>query len=255
MDFRVNTDIFRGPLDLLLYLVRKHEVEIVDLPIAPIAEQFLEYLALLQQIDINAAGDFLEMASTLVEIKSRVVLPRGGEVEEELDDPRQELVRQLLEYKKFKDAASMLDERGRAWQQRFPRMASDVERRERDLSQEEVREVEIWDLLSAFGRIIRDVESPYSSSIVYDETPIHVYMTQIKSRLAGGGRLAFHELFEPGMSKSALVGVFLAILELVRHDHARTEQNALFGELWIIAGPKRDDVDVSRVANYEHGSG
>jgi segregation and condensation protein A len=115
MDFRVELDVFRGPLDLLLYLVRKHEVEIVDIPIAMITEQFLEYLGVIQQLDVNAAGDFLEMASTLVEIKSRMVLPRGGEVEDELADPRQELVERLLEYKKFKDAASMLEERSRGW--------------------------------------------------------------------------------------------------------------------------------------------
>ena len=84
---------------------------------------------------------------------------------------------------------------------------------------------------------MRDVETPYASSIVYDETPIHVYMTQIKDHLAAGNRLAFRELFRPGMSKSALVGVFLAILELVRHDHARTEQNTLFAEFWIVPGP------------------
>ena len=118
MDFRVDLELFRGPLDLLLYLVRKHEVEIVDIPIAPIAEQFLEYLAVLEQLDVNAAGDFLDMASTLIEIKSRMVLPRGGEVEDELADPREQLVERLLEYKKFKDAASMLDERGREWQRR-----------------------------------------------------------------------------------------------------------------------------------------
>src|SRR3954467_14636125 len=98
MEFRVDLDAFRGPLDLLLYLVRKHEVEIVDLPIAPITEQFLEYLALLKQLDVNAVGDFLEMASMLIEIKSRMVLPRGGEDEDTLEDPRHELVQRLLEY-------------------------------------------------------------------------------------------------------------------------------------------------------------
>src|SRR6185503_15905543 len=113
MDFRVNLEVFRGPLDLLLYLVRKHELEITEIPIALVTDQYLAYLELLEQVDVDAVGDFLDMASTLVEIKSRMVLPRGGEVEEDLDDPRKELVRQLLEYKKFKDAASMLEERNR----------------------------------------------------------------------------------------------------------------------------------------------
>jgi segregation and condensation protein A len=256
MDFRVDLEIFRGPLDLLLYLVRKHEVEIVDLPIAPIADQFLEYLAVLEQLDVNAVGDFLEMASTLVEIKSRMVLPRGGEVEYELADPRQELVHRLLEYKKFKDAASMLEERCRGWQERFPRWADDLPPRERSLGEEQIQEVELWDLVSAFGRIMRDVEATKPSNIVYDETPIHVYMSQIQAQLLKRGRLAFRELFRPGMHKSALVGIFLAILELVRHQCARAEQNELFGEIWVLPGAEpAAPLDPSNVDTYEHGSG
>ncbi len=254
MDFRVDLEIFRGPLDLLLYLVRKHEVEIVDIPIAPITDQFLEYLAVLRQIDVNAVGDFLDMASTLLEIKSRMVLPRGGEVEDELADPRQELVRQLLEYKKFKDAASMLEERSRGWQERYARLASDLPTGAPDPGQQEIQEVELWDLVSAFGRIMRDAEAVKPSNIVYDETPIHVYMAQIKSRLAEQGRVAFRDLFVPGMSKSALVGVFLAVLELVRHHHARAEQNDLFTEIWITPGPQSAaELEASDIDSYEHG--
>ncbi|HEV3136817.1 MAG TPA: segregation/condensation protein A [Pirellulales bacterium] len=255
MEFRVDLEIFRGPLDLLLYLVRKHEVEIVDLPIAPITQQFLEYLAVLKELDVNAVGDFLEMASTLIEIKSRMVLPRGGEIEDELADPRQELVRRLLEYKKFKDAASMLEERSRSWQERFPRLANDLPPRTRNLGEEGIQELELWDLVSAFGRIMRDNQAIAPSSIVYDETPIHVYMAEIKARLAERGRLAFRELFRPGMYKSALVGMFLAILELVRHQRVRTEQNELFGEIWILPGPETNaEIDAAKVDQYEHGS-
>jgi segregation and condensation protein A len=256
MDFRVELDIFRGPLDLLLYLVRKHEVEIVDIPIAPITEQFLEYLAVLKELDVNAVGDFLDMASTLVEIKSRSVLPRGGEVEDELADPRQELVRRLLEYKKFKDAGSMLEDRSRQWQQRFSRQANDQPTRDRDLSQEELQEVELWDLVSAFGRIMRESQAARPSNIVYDDTPIHVYMSQINQRLVDEGRLRFRELFKPGMHKSALIGMFLAVLELVRHHQVRTEQSELFGEIWVLPGPSPSaELDVTKVDTYEHGSG
>jgi segregation and condensation protein A len=256
MNFRVDLDVFRGPLDLLLYLVRKHEVEIVDIPIAPITQQFLEYLAVLEQLDVNAVGDFLEMASTLIEIKSRMVLPRGGEVEDELADPRHELVQRLLEYKKFKDAASMLDERGRGWQQRFPRLANDLPPRVRNLGEEEIQEVELWDLVSAFGRIVRDSEATKPSNIVYDETPIHVYMAQIKAELGTRGRMSFRELFRAGMHKSALVGMFLAILELVRHHYARAEQQELFSEIWILPGTQPDaEIDAASVDSYEHGKG
>jgi segregation and condensation protein A len=254
MSFRVDLEIFRGPMDLLLYLVRKHEVEVVDIPIAPITEQFLEYLTVLKELDVNAVGDFLEMASTLIEIKSRLVLPRGGEVEDPLADPRQELVQRLLEYKKFKDAASMLEERGRGWQQRFGRLANDAPPRERDLGEEPIQEVELWDLVSAFGRIMRESQTAPASSIVYDETPIHVYMTNIKAQLVERGRLSFRELFQPGTSKSALVGIFLAILELVRHRQARAEQSGLFSEIWLMPGPTTgEEVDVTDVDTYEHG--
>ena len=110
MNFRVDLETYRGPLDLLLYLVRKHEVDVLDIPIALITRQYLEYLEILESLDVDSVGDFLEMASTLVEIKSRLALPNTCEEEETLEDPRNQLVEQLLEYKKYKDAASMLED-------------------------------------------------------------------------------------------------------------------------------------------------
>lgn len=253
MDFRIDLDIFRGPLDLLLYLVRKHEVEIVDIPIATITDQFLEHLTVVEQLDVNTIGDFLEMASTLIEIKSRMVLPRGGEEEEVVEDPRQDLVRRLLEYKQFKDAASMLEERSRAWQERFPRMATELAEHVRNLADEPIQELELWDLVSAFGRIMRDYHVSKPSNIVYDETPIHVYMSRIHQRLRSDRRLAFGDLFEPGMHKSALIGMFLAVLELIRHHGVRAEQAELHAEIWLLAD---DDtaaaLDPSLVDNYDH---
>jgi segregation and condensation protein A len=249
--FRVELDMYRGPLDLLLYLVRKHEVDIHELPIAPIARQYLEFLEVIALIDVNAVGDFLETASTLAEIKSRVVLPRADEVEEEVPDPRQDLVRQLLAYKKYRDAASMLDERGRRWQERFGRLANDLPPRRRDLADEPIHELEIWDLVSAFSRIMRDREALRPTNIVYDETPIHVYMARIHRQLVQRGRVAFTELFEGGMHKSSLVSMFLAMMELVRHHGARAEQDHLFGEIWLYPG-SNEPLDLSRVDNYEH---
>ncbi|MEX0711117.1 MAG: segregation/condensation protein A [Pirellulales bacterium] len=256
MNFRVDLATFRGPLDLLLYLVRKHELEIVEIPIAEITSQFLDYLSVLEQLDVNGVGDFLEMASTLIEIKSRMVLPRGGEEEDELDDPRQELVRRLLEYKKFKDAASILEERSRAWQERFGRMADDLPGRDRNLAEQPIHELELWDLVSAFGRVLRDNQSTAASNIVYDETPIHVYMARIHEWLRARGRLTFSELFQSAGHKSSLIGIFLAVLELVRHHGVRAEQNELFGEIWILPGPETSQpLDVSGVDNYDHAAG
>ena len=255
MDFRVDLNMFRGPLDLLLYLVRKHEVEIVDIPIALITDQFLEYLAVLEQLDVNAVGDFLAVASTLIEIKSQQVLPRSDEIQDEVEDPRKELVRRLLEYKKYRDAASLLEERSRQWQQRYPRMADDLPPRERNMAEEPIQEVELWDLVSAFGRIIRETEATKPSSIVYDDTPIHVYMGRIHARLVDEGRLSFGDLFEPEMHKSTLIGIFLAVLELVRHHHVRVDQNALFGEIWLRPDLNHaEPLDLSNVNSYDHSS-
>jgi len=253
MDFRVNLELFRGPLDLLLYLVRKHEVDILDLPVAAITDQYLEHLAVLEQLDINAVGDFLALAATLIEIKSQMVLPRADEVEEEIDDPREELVQRLLEYKKFRDAASILEERSRAWQQHYPRLSDDRPARSHDPSEEPIQEVELWDLVSAFGRIMRATEAAKPSNIVYDDTPIHVYMTRIHARLMERGQVAFSSLFEPGMHKSTMIGIFLAVLELVRHHHVHVEQNQVFGEIWLM--PDRQSsgpLDFSCADNYEH---
>ena len=256
MNFRVDLDIFRGPLDLLLYLVRKHEVEIVDIPIAMITDQYLEHLSLLEQLDIGMVGDFVALAATLIEIKSQQVLPRADEIQDELDDPRRELVHRLLQYKKYRDAASILEERGRAWQQHYPRLSRDLLPRQRNLAEEPIQEVELWDLVSAFGRIMRDTEAAKPSSIVYDDTPIHVYMTRIHTRLIEQGRLLFVDLFEPGMHRSTLVGIFLAILELVSHHQVRVEQNALFGEIWILPNLNcNEPLNLSNVDNYDHAGG
>jgi segregation and condensation protein A len=240
MDFRVQLDVFRGPLDLLLFLVRKHEVDVRDIPISLVTEQYLNYLEVLQQLDVNEVGDFLELASTLVEIKSQMVLPRGGEEAAAWEDPRDDLVQRLLEYKRYKDAASMLEERSRDWQQHYPRLASDAAPRQTDPAGQPLREVELWDLVSAMGRILRESQRVQPQEVVYDETPIQVYMQRIHQRLVEARRAAFSEMFRPGMHKSAIVGVFLAVLELVRHHSVRAEQNDLYAEIWIVPGDEFD---------------
>ena len=253
MQFRIALDIFRGPLDLLLYLVRKQELDVSEIPLTTVTEQFLEYIAVLEQIDVDAVGEFLDMASTLIEIKSRMVLPGEEEVEDELEDPRQELVRRLLEYKQYRDAASMLEERSREWRERFPRLASDLPARPLSPDQQPIREVELWDLVSAFGRVLKEkhtITGP--ESIRYDETPIHVYMQRIDERLQRDGRVAFTAFFEHAVHKSMLVGMFLAVLELVRHQHARAVQPELFGEIWLEPGAEPLPAELAAVGQYEH---
>lgn len=253
MDFRIQLDVFRGPLDLLLHLVRKHEVEITEVSLAGITEQYLRYLDVLRELDLNTVGEFLEIASTLIEIKSRMVLPRGGEEAEPVDEPRHDLVRQLLEYRKYREAASMLEERGRAWQERFPRLSSDAPAPGSAGESEPLRDAELWDLVAAFSRVLRENAGPPPSSIVYDDTPIHVYMERIQQRLQRAGRVPFSQLFTAQMHKSQLIGVFLAVLELMRHQRVVAEQQELFGEIWIIAaaGAERP-IDHAEIDEYEH---
>jgi segregation and condensation protein A len=255
MQFRVELDVFRGPLDLLLYLVRKLELDASEIPFASVTEQFLDHLAVLEQIDVDAVGDFLDMASTLIETKSRMVLPGEDEVADELEDSRQELVRRLLEYKQYRDAASMLEERSREWRERYPRLASDLPVRNFSPDQQPIQEVELWDLVSAFGRVLKEKSaSAGPESIRYDETPIHVYMQRIDERLRRDGRTEFTTFFDEAVHKSALVGMFLAVLELVRHQHARAAQPELFGEIWLEPGDKPLPRDIAVIADYEHGA-
>lgn len=255
MQFAVNLDIFRGPLDLLLYLVRKHELEVADIPLARVIDQYLEYISVLAQIDVDAVGDFLELASTLIEIKSRMALPGEEEVEQELEDPRQELVRRLLDYKQYRDAASMLEERGRAWRDRYPRLASDMTARPIEPHEQPIHEVELWDLVSAFGRVLKAKQASRGpENIRYDDTPIHVFMQRIDARLRSEGRVLFAAFFDGAVHKSTLIGMFLAMLQLMRYQHARASQVELFDEIWLEPGSEPLPTEMKVVAEYEHGA-
>ena len=251
-EFRIQLDVFRGPLDLLLYLVKKHEVEVTQIPIALIAEQYQQHLDVLRELDVDAVGDFLEVASTLVEIKSRTVLPAEEEEFEQLEDPREELVQRLLEYKKFKDAASILDEQSRQWQHRFARIQDDAPQSPVDASRQPIQDVEMWDLVSAFGRVLRDRDVESEASIIYDETPMHVHMENIRQRIRSAGQTRISELFHPGMHKSTMVGVFLAILELVRHHSIQASQEGVHGEIEVLPGRRFDQpIDAGAVEQYD----
>ena len=229
--FLANLPFYHGPMDLLLYLVRKHEMDILDIPIARVLEQYLDYLAVLSQIKVNDIGDFLVLASTLIEMKSFRALP-GDEADEiEIETPKQELVKQLLKYKQYCDAARTLQRRSESWQLRFPRLSDDLPRRSRNLSDEPIQEIELWDLVQAFGRVLRECTPAAEQKIVYDDTPVATYMTRIHQRLRVEKRVAFRQLFLPGQHKSTLIGIFLASLELVRHEFANVYQDINFGEI------------------------
>lgn len=232
MDYKVALDTFHGPMDLLLWLVKHNEVDIYDIPIAVILEQFNAYLDVITLIDVEAAGEFLVMAATLMEIKSRLMLPRVDEETTQEEDPRLELVKQLIEYKKYKEAAVLLDQQAEQQLTRLPRLAD--ERPTLNLAQQPLRKVELWDLVSAFGRIMRETIALQPKQIVMDETPIQVHMERILDALGRAGRLSFADLFTPPHTRGRLLGIFLAILELIKGRRIEAEQPELFGEVWIV---------------------
>jgi segregation and condensation protein A len=231
MDYKVELDTFRGPLDLLLFLVKRNEVDLCDIPIARILEQFLQHLQAIQVIDVEGAGEFLVMAATLMEIKSKLLLPRNPDEQAAEEDPRLELVKQLIEYKKYKEAAALLEDQARRQMARLARVAEPPARP--DLAQQPLRRVELWDLVSAFGRLMRETAALQPKPIVMDETPIHVHMERIEALLRERGRLSFRDLFTAPLERGRLLGLFLALLELIKGRRVVAEQPEPFGDIWL----------------------
>lgn len=238
VEYRVELDRFSGPLDLLLFLVRRNELDLLNLPIAEITVQFQRYLAALQFLDLDQAGDFVVMASTLLEIKSRQALPNPDEEEEvpvePADDPRGGLIQQLLEYKRFKEAAKALEERAAESLERYPRLSDERPDAVRDPSADRIKGVELWDLVSALSRVLERRVIEEESKIRYDDTPISVYVEQIGNKVREVGQVAFTALFDHTSQRSRIIGIFLAILELLRHHGFRADQVDAFGEIWIL---------------------
>ena len=237
-EYRVNLDVFAGPLDLLLYLVRKEEVDIYDIPIARLTAQYVEYIELLSGLDIDLAGDFLVMAATLMEIKSAMLLPRPEEVERQegqIEDPRAELVRQLLEYKRFKDAANMLEDSAEVRQQRYTRPASILERLKPTHEPElDLDQVSIWTLLEAFDGIMKATGNRVSSyDHIKDDTPIDLYQIEVLHRLQTEGPMTMEKIFEGRKNRLMMIGLFLGMLELIRNRLIWAEQPEANGPILI----------------------
>lgn len=251
-DYQVDLEIFHGPLDLLLYLVRRSEISPLNFRISTIVDQFLEYIEVLQFLDLNLVGDFVVMASTLVEIKSRMVLPQPEsdiDAEEFIAEDDAGALQQLLYYKQYKEAAAALEDRAADWQERYPRLSDDRPKSGKDPSTDLIREVELWDLVAALSRILKYREVEEETSILYDDTPIAVHSERIRQRIAKEGRVAFSDFFEGENVRSRIVGVFLAILELVRHHRYRAEQHEWGGDIWVL--PPRPTADATASASAD----
>jgi segregation and condensation protein A len=239
-DYRVNLDIFAGPLDLLLYLVRKEEVDIYDIPIAKVTDQYIHYVEILKQLDVDLAGDFIVMAASLMEIKSAMLLPQVeldselSEQDRQLTDPRTELIRQLLEYKKFKDAANLLNAVADRHSERFPRPESIIDQLRPDHEPEfDIDQVSIWDLVEAFDSICKAIGLTADVSHIKDDTPIDLYQIEILHRLQTEGPMTFVHLFESKTNRAVMIGLFLALLELIRERLVWAEQSAVTSGIFL----------------------
>jgi segregation and condensation protein A len=240
-EYRVSLDTYNGPLDLLLYLIRRDEIDIYDIPIASITRQYVQYVEMIQQLDPNLAGEFLVLAATLMEIKTRLLLPpvvseEGGETTSTSDlDPRAELVRQLLEYKAFKDAAGDLAQAAVLRAQKFARRPFLPQA---DPTELDMEDVQVWDLLEAFGKILDSIgRSPGQHEVIYDDTPVELHAEDILDRLRGEGAMSFARLFEGRTNRGEIVGLFIALLELVRQKKVFAAQDDTFGEIAVQLNP------------------
>ena len=240
-DFQAELDVFCGPLDLLLYLIKRQEVDVLDIPIARITDQYLRILDTLQRFNVNLAAEFTVMAATLMEIKSKSLLPDTSMDEEEEEDPARELVEKLLEYKSFKEAAERLEERAAFEARKFPSGYSpELEEEEEEESELALESVDIWELVSAYARLIEQTRVSEPMQIVYDDVPLSHYIDEVQHRLKrSSGQMAFTDFFEPDVSRARIVGVFLALLELVRQQKVSIDSRNVL-EMTVSVHPNAD---------------
>ncbi len=224
---------FEGPLDLLLHLIRENKVDIYDIPIAEITRQYLEYLELMKELNLEIAGEFLVMAATLIQIKTRMLLPVDEDVPpEEREDPRIELVERLLEYQAIKGAAIVLNEYHESWLEHFWRQPS-FEGYEDEETQMGLFDVNIFDLLQAFKKVLEKAP-PEAVALTRETLTIKDKINYIIEVLEEEGTIRFDSLFREGVARIELIVTFLALLEILRLGIARVYQEKEFGQIWVI---------------------
>ena len=233
-EYKVKLEVFEGPLDLLLYLIKKDEVDIYDIPIELITRQYMEYLGLMRMLDLDIAGEFLVMAATLMMIKSRMLLPpeERPELESEEEDPRWELIRQLIAYKKFKDAAANLQEMESRTGNMFLRSAEDplvVEQPGVGLE-----DVTIFDLIASFNEALKRVQINEVGEIMAERFTVADGIESILGRIKRETQVVFATLFRPLSTRHEIICTFLALLELIRLRQVMARQEAVFGDIVIM---------------------
>lgn len=233
--YNIKLPVFEGPLDLLLHLIRENKIDIYDIPISFITGRYLEYIEMMKELNLDIAGEFLVMAATLVQIKSRMLLPADeAAVEEQVEDPRLELVQRLLAYQTYKDAATILKEREDDASRLFGRPPAEEEVQDTEGPEQYLFDVNIFDLLGAFRKML-DKAPPEVRSITRETLTVKDRMLLITEMLERSESVRFEEVFRETFTKTQLIVTFLALLELLRLGLARAYQEKEFGHIWIIA--------------------
>jgi len=234
MTYKVKLEVFEGPLDLLLYLIKKSEIDIYNIPIAQVSQQYLEYIELMRSLDLNIAGEYLVMAATLMHIKSKMLLPceESEEEEEEEEDPRVDLVRQLLEYQKFKQAAAHLEKREIKQKDVFIRSASKI-KKYRDQEGEVYFEASVFDLISAFSEVLERVPKEKFQEVIKDEFTVADKIHELLHRLMEKEIIYVNRLFKKAKDKIEIIAFFLAILELMKLKEIIVIQREPFSKIQI----------------------
>jgi segregation and condensation protein A len=235
-DYKVSLDIFEGPLDLLLYLIKKDEVHVQEVSIERVTKQYLDYLQTFSMLNIDLAGEFIVMAANLMYIKSRTLLPQHVQpLEEEIEeeDPRWELIRQLMEYKKFKDASGFLQKRALEQEQIYQLIPDTSEKPKADEEELPLPDIGIFDLISAFRKVLGRFETEEIGEITDDRFTVGDKIDFLINEVKPGQQLTFFALFEEASTKNEVIVTFLALLELIRLKEFRFEQKELMGEISI----------------------
>jgi segregation and condensation protein A len=224
-------DAFEGPLDLLLYLIKKQNLDILDIPIAEVTRQYMEYVEIMKEVSLELAAEYLVMAALLAEIKSRMLLPRPENIQGEEEDPRAELIRRLQEYERFKKAAQDLDELPRQGRDTFPATAGTDEM----VFEKPLANLNMKDLMSALADVLKRAELHASHNIQMETLSVRERMTNILAALQNNDFVAFSTLFTPEEGRIGIVVTFLAMLELLKHNMLEFVQAAPFGPIHLKA--------------------
>jgi segregation and condensation protein A len=235
INYAIKLDIFEGPLDLLLYLIKKNEIDIYNIPVALVTEQYLQYLKMIKSLNLDLAGEYLVMASTLIHIKSKMLLPVPEEPEEEDEkDPRAELVRQLVEYQAFKEAAANLEKRPLLERDVFTRAAFLPEEIEKlNADEEELMEVSIFELMEAFHRLVSRIDKYELLEIDLEKISLTDIINDVMERLSYAKNLTFDELLGERKDRRRIIYTFLALLELIKLRMIKAYQTSVFGVIRI----------------------